>query len=215
MGKFKSLLIFLVLISFSGFYGCSKDDSSLKKNVDYQTEFSSANVMIGRLDRTNLRGDQDLITVDDEISGESFSFSISPNGENQFSISFDIEGEEKEVELNILSFSGKECTVEAIYEGNRSVTRISSEYFENEGTLFTFHDVATNDSASRGVYIESWWDCVKRLSLDDNVSMLSGFASLLYPPTFAVVAGSAGIICLKISNRLQFHDNSHGTITQG
>lgn len=47
----------------------------------------------------------------------------------------------------------------------------------------------------------SWFACVKRLSLNEDVAMGSGIASMFQKYAFGYVASAAAIICLNDNNR--------------
>ena len=47
----------------------------------------------------------------------------------------------------------------------------------------------------------SWFSCVKRLTLNEDVAMGSGLASMFRKYAFGYVAGAAAVICLNDSNR--------------
>lgn len=151
---------------------------------------------------------KDVISFKDEVSGEEYCYSITENSEGSFYLTFENNGTIDNMTLRVLSETNDNYVITAEYQERNLITGVQYKNLENGGVIFELNDDFNKNL--RTVYYESWWDCVKRLALCEESAMIGiltrGKASL-------AIAGAAGIICLRQSERKIHHiDDSPGEI---
>lgn len=141
-----------------------------------------------------------LVNFTDDVTGEQYEYELIQKGENQISAIFGNEEDSFELSMNIVRCNENECIIEQECEGLTNSVKITLNKQNHGENLFTFN---YNTVQTRGVVVETWWQCVKRLALNEDVALVTGVVSVFYPPTFIAVAGAAGIICNDTRVRLQ------------
>jgi len=125
------------------------------------------------------------------ISGKSYDFNFLVYSDNTYGIDIDKDGT---VDMTV-TVRGNEIT--ATSKNNESETVVVGQEDSERYTTYTL-----NAPQTRVTYRHiSWFSCVKRLTLNEDVAMGSGLASMFRKYAFGYVAGAAAVICLNDSNR--------------
>lgn len=160
--------------------------------------------------------EEDVISFEDEVSGEEYHYTIAKTTDGNFSLTFENKSVIDSMTLSLLSNLGNNYVISGKYQDRDLITGVSIETLENGGATFelnnNFGDFDNNNL--RVIYYESWWDCVKRITLNEDTAMGTILVGPLTKGRAAIViAGAAGIICLRQSERMIHHiDNSPGEI---
>lgn len=200
--------LFLVSILLS----CEK--GGLSPVVSETLSSAESDVVIHDLKITNTSslksgdGGEYQVSFKDETSGEDYSYVINRIADGGFSMTFENNGEVECMILRVVADLNDNFVITGKYDERDLITGIRIKTLQNGGMMFELNDdLSTFNSDLRAIVYESWWGCVKRITLDENVAMATIIASAFTGGEAAIaVAGAAGLICLRKSERLHHYE---------
>lgn len=153
------------------------------------------------------------VAFKDEQSGVVYHCVIAENDDGSLVLSFDNDGDTDRIHLELLGRHGDNYIVSGKYHGRDMITGVKIMTLENGDVLFELNNVEAYGGDLRAIVYESWWGCVKRIALDEDVVMATMMASPFTGGQAALaVAGAAGLVCLDKSNRLYHYEYSPAEI---
>lgn len=157
---------------------------------------------------TSVSGKENLVSFTDDATGEEYEYLLRQESKDKYSAIFETEDDPIKLSMKVRQINEHEWVIEQQYDSLYKAVKITTTPLPNGNTLISLNHNTPN---SRSYWVrESWWDCVTRLSLCKESSMIV-FAMRSYAPC---IAGAASIICLD--NRVRKHtfvrNNDHGSI---
>ena len=188
----------LLLVSLWGILSCFMLSSCNNENEE-SISLPDSQVYITKMNVTNAANTRSTyncnevqnVSFEDFISGKSYDFIFLVYSDNTYGIDIDKDGTVDmmvTVKDNEITATSKNNEFETVVVGQEDNERYTTYTLNAPQTRVTYRHI-------------SWFSCVERLTLNEDVAMGSGLASMFRKYAFGYVAGAAAVICLNDSNR--------------
>jgi hypothetical protein len=177
-------IVFAIGMLMMFFTSCSNEDV----NNNTSNALPDAQLCITSLTSTPIQSTRngenkgERVEFYDVITDKSYSFDIITLSEDKYRIEYgDIDNSYMD-----LTVKGNSILTNFMGEGEEEVT-IDAEHWNNY-VIYTINPL----NETRGYRHLSWYECVKKIALNENLAL----AYIFVPSLGAYVAGTASIICL-------------------
>lgn len=206
-----SKTIFLCIILLSLFVASCSNETFLEEYSATQPNAIIKDLKLTSLPSTrgtSVSGKENLVSFTDDATGEEYEYLLRQDSKDKYSAIFETEDEPIKLSMKVQQINEHEWVIEHEYDSLYKAVKITTTPLSNGNVLISLNHKAPN---TRSYWVrESWWDCVTRLSLCKESSMVALTIGSYAP----CIAAAASVICLD--NRVRKHtfvrNNDHGSI---